>query len=149
MAIDQKILDEIETLTAEQLLAELREAKAAGTKLDPRTLKLAMDIIETASGAKAFKAKEEPVILKKKDKPVEVTGEERSSLDAAATDKPAEADDSVPLVLPDFYKTKSMRDRVRRCLPDHLDNRDRKILNAMAEQDGAELLPEPDEKGTS
>jgi hypothetical protein len=118
MPIDQQILDEIETLTAEQLLTELRDAKKAGTKLDPRTLKLAMDIISQASGAKAFKAKEQEVKLK--------------PLDATTDDA---ADDEV--VMPSSFKFKRVRDVMRKN-PEMLSPINRRFLALFDEQDGVQ-----------
>ena len=129
MPLDQNVLDEILDLMAKQVLAELRKSVAAGETIDPRRIKNAMDLLERAD-ARAFKPTEAPVLLKK-GKTVEVTGTDETD------------DDSVPVEVPDIYRTKAMRDRFRAGLVAFLSKRDRLILNSFAQEDSADLIPEP------
>src|SRR5438094_1929061 len=134
MPIPQSKLDRLTELLVDQLLAEFEKAKAENANVDPRRLAAAQKLLEAAN-ARALSPEAEPVVLKKKVKPATTPG---------ATDDVD--DDSMPLVVPDLLKTKSMRDRFRKCFGDgeYLTKRDARVLNAFAAEDEAELLPERD-----
>ena len=131
MAIDKEILDEIEKLTADQLLQELRTAKANGTKLDPRTLKAAMELIERAMGkTKAFAPSEQvPTAVPRHVAAASEVGEEEEVQEVE--------------LLPEWAKTAKLRNKLRRA--PFLSANDRRILNAYAEIDGAPLLTGDDD----
>ena len=117
MATDPNLNDEILALVGEQLLAELKAAKDEGKALDPRKMKNAMSYLELVN-PRAFAPKEPEITL-------------------PTTAKPA--------VLPAVYKTKAMRDKLRKNTLPYLNANDCAILNSFAEEDGADLITPTEE----
>jgi len=133
--IDKEVIDEIERLTADQLLMELREAKESGSKLDPRTLKAAMELIEKSMGKQKAFAPAEPRVTPVRRRVVPAP--------AAPNDERVPAEEAIateeePDVLPAAFNTKAKRDKLR--LVPYLTADERQILDSHAEMDGAEEL---------